>query len=499
MKNSTGIKLHTSACDLLGCKHPIVLAGMGGVSRSELVTAVLQAGGYAFLGMVREPPELIKSEIHKVRSKTSREFGVNIIPAATEPGLLNSQIEVCIKEKVASVCLFWDVYPDVIKRLKNAGILVVHQVGSLKDAKEALAAGVHLLIAQGVEAGGHVRGTLPLRELLPQILRITDVPVLAAGGIVDGNDVAEILIAGAGGAVVGTAFLATKESFAHDYHKQRIVSTEQDDTVLTNLFHINWPFGALTRVLPNSVTHTTCTEEFQIDSKKEVIGKNDDDPVYLYSTDSPLRTTTGNVESMAIYSGCGVYRIKKVESAICRLNSMMSEAEIKLSELFGIQDYQSDNVQLYSSPCFSSIEDINESSDSDNKTIMFLEELLSAEYAGARVTLRSMLDSEDSHYKQIFQSIYYDEVRWCDMLSNWLYRLGYEPSYKVGEFYMKAIDIRDCKKRIDYLNKGQAWVVKKIKGILTDINNLALQEDLNDMLINHVANIALTKKNRNAA
>tara|TARA_R110002095_G_scaffold40233_1_gene37199 strand:- start:79 stop:1578 length:1500 start_codon:yes stop_codon:yes gene_type:complete len=499
MKSSVAIKLHTSACDLLGCRYPVVLAGMGGVSRSELVVAVTQAGGYGFLGMVRESPVLIETEIKKVRAKTDKEFGINIIPAATDPELLNSQIEICIKEQVASVCLFWDVFPDVIKRLKEAGILVVHQVGSVKDAEEAQAAGVHLLIAQGIEAGGHVRGTLPLRELLPRVLRMAEVPVLAAGGIVDGNDVAEILMTGADGAVVGTAFLATKESFANDYHKRQIINSEKDETVLTNLFHINWPFGALTRVLPNSVTRTTLVSELSVDEKKMVIGTDDKRSIYLYSTDSPLKTTVGDLEAMAIYAGCGASRIKKIESAICRLNTMVSEAQVKLSKLFDTQNYQGNHAQLYSSPCFAEEEELHEKSFAESETIKRLEELLFAEYAGARVTLRSMLDSDNDHYKEIFRSIYYDEVRWCDMLTNWLYRLDHEPSYKVGDFYLKAINIKDYENRIAYLNKGQGWVVKKIKEILANINNLALQEDLNDMLISHVANIALTKKNMDAA
>ncbi len=495
MKNSVVTKLHTSACDLLGCQYPIVLAGMGGVSRSELVAAVSNAGGYGFLGMVRESPQLIESEINSVREKTGREFGVNIIPAATDPELLNKQIEVCIKERIASVCLFWDVYPDVIKRLKDAEILVVHQVGSLRDAETALAAGVHLLIAQGVQAGGHVRGTLSLRDLLPEILRISDVPVLAAGGIVDGNDIAELMRVGADGVVIGTAFLATKESFAHDYHKQRIINSEEDETVLTNLFHINWPFGALTRVLPNSVTHTTCINEFRVDDKKIIIGKDGDHPVYLFSTDSPLKTTIGDLEAMAIYAGSGAYRVKKIESAVRRLNTMVYEAQTTLSKYFDSQNIKPDKTQLSSSPCLSS-EVNNEYMDSSTEAelIQFLEELLSAEQAGARVTIRSMLDCENNDYKELFRSIYYDEARWCDMLTNWLCRLGHEPSYRVGEFYQKAMNIKDYEQRIDYLNKGQAWVVKKIKSLLTGITNVALEEDLNCMLISHVANIALTKK-----
>src|SRR5690606_2980607 len=92
--------LHTPVCDLFGCEYPVVLAGMGGVSRSELVVAVINAGGYGFLGMVRETPEKIRDEIQRVRQGSDREFGVNIIPAATDHDLLERQIDTCIEQRV---------------------------------------------------------------------------------------------------------------------------------------------------------------------------------------------------------------------------------------------------------------------------------------------------------------------------------------------------------------------------------------------------------------
>ena len=106
------------------------------------------------------------------------------------------------------------------------------------------------MIAQGFEAGGHVRGTSPLADLVAEVVARLDVPVLAAGGIVDGKGLAAALRRGAQGAVIGTGFLATQESFAHDYHKTRLVESKSGDTVHTEAFHINWPKGAAVRVLP---------------------------------------------------------------------------------------------------------------------------------------------------------------------------------------------------------------------------------------------------------
>ena len=154
--------LETPVCRLLGCDVPVVLAGMGGVARSELAAAVSAAGGFGFLGMVRETPEFIRAEIGRVRAATPRDFGVNLIPAATNPHLLEAELAAVIDAKVAAVTLFWDLRPDIVRRLRDSGCRVLCQVGSVREAQEATAAGAHILIAQGFEAGGHVRGRGPL-------------------------------------------------------------------------------------------------------------------------------------------------------------------------------------------------------------------------------------------------------------------------------------------------------------------------------------------------
>jgi len=324
-------QLHTAVCDLLGCDYPIVLAGMGGVARSELVAAVTEAGGYGFLGMVREPPERIRAEIDKVRARTPRSFGVNLIPAATESALLESEFAACIEARIAAVTLFWDLRPELVRRLRGEGILVVCQIGSAEEGEQAQEAGANLLVAQGREAGGHVRGREPLRKLLPEILAATDLPLLAAGGLADGRDLAEVLSMGAQGAMFGTAFLATEESFAHDYHKRRVIEASPGETLLTEAFHINWPPGAPVRVLANSVTRGERGDPFCEGRGKTQIGDEEGRPIYLFSTDSPLRTTTGDLEAMALYGGEGVSRIRAIVPAAERLHSILAEAESALA------------------------------------------------------------------------------------------------------------------------------------------------------------------------
>lgn len=316
--------LRTALCELLACDHPVLLAGMGGVARSELVAAVTEAGGYGFLGMVREGPDFIRSEITAVRQATARPFGVNLIPAATAPDLLEAEVAVCLEEEVHSVCLFWDVFPDVVARLKAAGILVLHQVGSVADAEAAIAAGVDALIVQGIEAGGHVRGQTPWAELLADIRSLTKLPLAVAGGITDGRGLAAAIQAGADGVCMGTAFLATVESFAHDYHKERILKARPGDTVHTEIFHRNWPMGAPVRVLANSVTRGEHGDPWREEATE--IAREGDRPIYLFSTDSPLRNTVGDLEAMALYAGVGASRINDLPTAAERLRRVVADA-----------------------------------------------------------------------------------------------------------------------------------------------------------------------------
>ena len=316
------------ACDLLGSRVPIVLAGMGGVARSELVAAVTQAGGFGFLGMVREPPELIIREVERLRASGHHNFGVNIIPASTAPELLDRQVETLIDLAVPVVCTFWDFDARVVARLRAAGIRVVHQVGSVDEAIEAVRGGVEIIIAQGREAGGHVRGTRPLRDLLPEVVGAVDVPVLAAGGLATGSDLVTAMALGAAGIVLGTALMATEESFAHAYHKQRLLAAHDDDTVLTSSFHINWPPGAPVRVLKSAVTCGARGDPYG--PERVVIGEEEGRPIYLFSTDSPLRSMTGDFESMALYAGTGVGRIADISSAGERMAAIMAEAEALL-------------------------------------------------------------------------------------------------------------------------------------------------------------------------
>ena len=334
----TDARLQTPLCDLLGCRYPVLLAGMGGVARWELAAAVANAGGYAQLGMVREDPALIASEIKALRAATPHPFAVNVIPSATEAGLLDRQIGTCLDLGVTDFSFFWDVVPEVVARVIGQGARVIHQVGSVQAARQAEDAGAAVLVAQGVEAGGHVHGTTGMLQLVEAVAAKAQVPVVASGGIASGAGLVAALAAGAQGVQIGTGFLATQESFAHEYHKDRVVQAEPADTVYTDVYVLNWPAHAAVRVIANSVTRALgfrLTGHDPDAMPREVIADEGGRPILRYSTDSPLRITTGNLEAMALFAGQGVGAIGDIPPAGARLQRIVADAEAILDRLEG--------------------------------------------------------------------------------------------------------------------------------------------------------------------
>lgn len=232
----------------LGIERPVLQAGMGGgLATSALAGAVSDAGGLGTIGIL--PPDALRAEIAAARIQTSKPLAVNLIV----PLARRAHWEVAGEADV--VVTHWEPSPK-----RRTAKTWIHTVGSADEAKAAVAAGADAVIAQGVEAGGHTRGTVSALETLDQVLRAvgSQVPVIIAGGIATAADVRDALEAGAAAAVAGTAFLATEESGAHPGYKQRLV--EVDETVLTELFGMGWPH-APHRVMPNAATRRWLTDD----------------------------------------------------------------------------------------------------------------------------------------------------------------------------------------------------------------------------------------------
>ena len=221
--------LRTRFCDLLAIEHPIVQAAIWPATAPELVAAVSDAGGLGSLGAVFESAEDLGRQIDRVRALTGRPFAVNhVVPLLDE-----AAFALTLEARPAAISLALGDPGDLVARAHAAGITVVHQVHTVRQARQAAARGVDALIAQGSEAGGQGLAQGPsTMVLLPQVVdAVAPIPVLAAGGVADGRGLAATLVLGAQGANVGTRFLASAEAAAPEAWKRAILAAESEDAV----------------------------------------------------------------------------------------------------------------------------------------------------------------------------------------------------------------------------------------------------------------------------
>lgn len=237
--------------DRLGLEHPVVQAGMGGgIAGGALAGAVSAAGGLGTVGIL--PPRALREELERAGELAGgRPVAANLLIPFTTRG----HVDACLEARVAAVVLHAGFSPTLVERLRAGGVLVLHTVGTPEEASRALVDGADGLVAQGLEAGGHLVGVEPALEALPRMLEIAgDAPALLAGGIADAADSRRALDAGAAAIVAGTRFLLTEESGAHPAYKRRVLVAER--TLETQLFGLSWPMRH--RVIPNAATERWC-------------------------------------------------------------------------------------------------------------------------------------------------------------------------------------------------------------------------------------------------
>ena len=227
--------MRTPLTDLLDVEHPVMLAGMGGVSYHRLVAAVSEAGGFGTLGAGAMSPDQLASEIRATKELTSRPFGVDLLTAL--PAQMLESVDVMIDADVPVFVAALGVPREVIQRCHEHNVLVVNMCGKVRHAIAAVEAGCDLVVAQGTEAGGHT-GTVATMPLVPQIVDAVEgrVPVVAAGGIFDGRGLAASLMLGAAGVWVGTRFIATPEARSAPGYKEALIRTPEDGTVISRAF-----------------------------------------------------------------------------------------------------------------------------------------------------------------------------------------------------------------------------------------------------------------------
>ncbi len=336
---------HSRFTEEYGLEVPFVSAGMGFLALPELAAAVSNAGGLGLLGVAPAPAPLMQAMIHQTRALTSRPFGVDLIVEDTAfgPTTTVEHIEVCLAERVPVVVFFWHLPPgEWAVRLREAGAKVWMQVGSVESARAAVAAGADAIIAQGSEAGGHNRATLALTALVPAVVdAVGPLPVVAAGGIADGRGVAAALALGAEAVCVGTRLVASREAFAHDEYKRRVVAATVEDVARTSIFGPEWPDQPM-KVLRNRVVREWAGRDDRTPRPPEpqpTIGRTvlfgQEYPMPKFSAVLPTPEAMGDFEEMCLAAGDSAALTREVKPAGEIVREMMDEARRRLAALVG--------------------------------------------------------------------------------------------------------------------------------------------------------------------
>jgi NAD(P)H-dependent flavin oxidoreductase YrpB (nitropropane dioxygenase family) len=302
--------------DLLGIERALVQAPIGSCATPELAAAVGEAGALGSLACTWTAPERIGALVARVRERTDRPFATNLVLSFD----VDAQLEALLAARVPVVTFSWgQPGPERIARCHAAGARAVVQAGSAAGARQACADGADVLIAQGVEAGGHVQSTTPLSDLLAAVLaEAGGTPVIAAGGLATRADIDRVRAQGAAGAMLGTRFVATAESAAHDDYKAALVAADGSQTVLTICFDGGWPH-AQHRVLRNATLDrweaAGCPGPGSRPDELGLTVTRLGQGIPRYADFPPLAGDAGAVGEMCLYAGAGCGSIRDVPSA----------------------------------------------------------------------------------------------------------------------------------------------------------------------------------------
>jgi nitronate monooxygenase len=305
-----------------GLDVPIFQAPTGSIAGPELCAAISQAGAMGAMALTWADPDVAVAQVRQVRAVTDRPFLVNYV-LKSPPRSLDAVLEA----SVPIIAFSWGDAAPYAKSVHHAGALLGVQVTNVEGAQHALDIGADFLICQGIEAGGHVQSTMPLWELLPLVVKAAgNVPVVASGGIGDGAGIAKALSLKASSAMLGTRFVATQESRAHEDYKQRLVESKAGESALTVCFDGGWPYAAH-RVLRNRTLSdweaVGCPPPGQRPGEGEITAKTPSgEAIVRYEDTAPRVGFAGTVLEMALYAGtsCGaIHDLPPARELIARL------------------------------------------------------------------------------------------------------------------------------------------------------------------------------------
>ncbi|MDJ0632754.1 MAG: nitronate monooxygenase [Xenococcaceae cyanobacterium MO_188.B29] len=320
--------MKTSLCKILDLDLPIIQAPIGSATTPELAAAVSNSGGLGMLSVTWRTTDEIITLIQQTKALTDKPFGVNLV---LEFDIMN-KLKVCLDEGVKIISFFWGAPDQYIDLVHQAGAVVMHSVGNTKEAKNAAQAGADVIVAQGWESGGHVKGDISTMVLVPAVVdTVAPLPVVAAGGIADGRGILAALALGASGVWLGTRFLASQEAKVHKIYQEKVITAKVEDTVHSTLFNIGWE-NAPHRTLRNSTVEiweaAGCPQQGNRPKEGEILGYTSrGDAILRYSDTIPLPDIQGHVEALAFYAGQSTGLINNLHTSSQIITQLVNEVE----------------------------------------------------------------------------------------------------------------------------------------------------------------------------
>ena len=311
--------IKTDICDLLQIEYPILQGGMAWLGTAELAAAVSEAGGLGIIGAGHMPPDIFRNEIHKLKERTSKPFGCNIMLMSP---FVKEVMEVVVEERVPVITTGAGNPGVYIPALKEIGTKVIPVVASVLLAKRLLRGGIDAIIAEGTESGGHV-GDITTMALIPQVVDAVDVPVIAAGGIADGRGMAAAFALGAKAVQMGTRFVLSEECIAHENYKTAVLKAKDRATVMTGL-----TTGHPVRIIDNSLAHKYKDLEFSGGSKEELEA--------LGAGTLRLAAIDGDVKEGSVMIGQISGMLTDIKPCATIIKDIMAETETVINNLQGL-------------------------------------------------------------------------------------------------------------------------------------------------------------------
>lgn len=307
--------MKTRVTELLGTEYPVIQGGMAWVAEYHLAAAVSNAGGLGLIGAASAPAEVVREQIREAKKLTDKPFGVNVMllnPNAPEVA------QVIIEEGVKVVTTGAGSPAKFMEAWKKAGITVIPVVASVAMAKMMERSGADAVVAEGMEAGGHI-GSATTMTLVPQIVDAVSIPVIAAGGIADGRGVAAAMMLGAEGIQIGTRFVVANESIVHKNYKERIIKARDIDSEITGM-----STGHPIRVLRNQMSREYL--------KMEKEGASFEELEQLTLGSLRKAVIDGDVTHGSLMAGQSAGLVKKEQSCKEIIEEMMAEAAALLAK-----------------------------------------------------------------------------------------------------------------------------------------------------------------------